>query len=64
MSEQPIEVHVNTVFPEEYIVPTLPQSLMKDIENGLIQKFGPHCSNRQVLIDAVCHDLCSKFNLL
>lgn len=44
-------------FPDQYAIPPLPNSLMKDIEDGSLDKFGPHYSNRQILIDAIAHDL-------
>lgn len=54
----------NNPFPDEYIIPPLPSSLVKDIENRDLKKFGPHFSNRQVLIDAIVHDLTDKHKLL
>jgi hypothetical protein len=57
------EIHIQR-FPDQYIIPTLPKSLLNDIENGYLQKFGPHFSNRQVLIDAIVHDLIDQHKLL
>jgi hypothetical protein len=54
----------NVLFPDEYTIPTLPNSLLKDIEEGALDKFGPHFSNRQVLIDAITYDLVHKYKLL
>lgn len=51
-------------FPDKYIIPPLPDSLIKDIESRALKKFGPHYSNRQVLIDAIAHDLTDKHKLL
>lgn len=51
-------------FPERYTIPPLPSSVLKDIDDGYLHKFGPHCSNRQVLIETVAHDLISKHKLL
>lgn len=51
-------------FPEKYVVPLLPQSLIKDIESGAINKFGPHFSNRQILIDTIVHNLIDDYKLL
>jgi len=55
---------VNVIFPQEYIIPTLPNSLLGDIEAGKLSTFGPHHTNRQVLIDTIAHDLISKYNIL
>lgn len=54
----------NVVFPSVYQILPLPRVLIKDIENGCLDKFGPYCSNRQVLIDTVVHDLIENYNLL
>ncbi|CAF1430473.1 unnamed protein product [Adineta steineri] len=51
-------------FPDVYEVPVLPKALLKDIEGGNLKSFGPHCQGRQILIDAVIHDLIEKYNLL
>ena len=59
----PDDENLRVPFPFEYVVPSLPASLVKDIETGAIQKFGPHHSNRQILIDIVSHDLVDKYNL-
>ncbi|CAF1503507.1 unnamed protein product [Adineta ricciae] len=53
----------NTSFPEDYKMPVLPDALIKDVNDGNIVKFGPHCSNRRILIDAVVYDLINKYNL-
>lgn len=53
-----------TKFPEVYKIPLLPNGLIKDIQDGAHNKFGPHCSNRQILIDAVSYDLIENFGLL
>ncbi|CAM4949821.1 unnamed protein product [Rotaria socialis] len=51
-------------FPDVYEVPILPKALLKDIESGNLKSFGPHCQSRQILIDAVVHDLIENYNLL
>lgn len=51
-------------FPDVYQIPSLPNALIKDIQEGILDKFGPHCSNRQILIDAVSYDLIENYNLL
>ena len=51
-------------FPDVYQVPLLPNALIKDIQDGILDKFAPHCSHRQVLIDAIAYDLIENYNLL
>jgi hypothetical protein len=51
-------------FPDQYIIPRLPNGLMKDLEAGDLTKFGPHYSNRQVLIDTISFDLTNNYKLL
>lgn len=51
-------------FPEKYVIPPLPHSLMKDIEDGLLNKFNPHYSNRQIMIDAIVYNLVDEHKLL
>ena len=48
---------INELFPEKYIIPPLPNSLVKDIQEGTLNKFDSHCSHRQILIELVVHDL-------
>lgn len=55
---------INIAFPDDYKIPLLPKALIKDIEDGILEKFGPHCANRQILIDAIVYDLLDKYNLL
>jgi hypothetical protein len=55
---------VPSSFPDVYEVPILPKALLKDIEAGNLKSFGPHCQGRQILIDAVVHDLIENYNLL
>lgn len=55
---------VDELFSRGYVIPPLPQALIKDVEQGILHKFGPHCSNRQILIEAVAFDLIDKYNLL
>lgn len=55
---------IKTTFPDDYKLPPLPDGLLKDVEDGVISKFGPHYSNRRILIDAIAHDLIHKYNLL
>lgn len=56
--------NVHVPFPDEYDIPPLPNSLIKDIEDGNLNKFGPHYTNRQILIDAISYDLIDKYKLL
>lgn len=55
---------VPSSFPDVYEVPILPKALLKDIEDGNLKTFGPHYQGRQILIDAVVHDLIENYNLL
>ncbi|CAF4195511.1 unnamed protein product [Adineta steineri] len=55
--------NIDVLFPDEYSVPSLPSSLIKDIEDGALYKFGPHYSNRQILIDAISYDLIENYKL-
>jgi hypothetical protein len=54
----------NFLFPEEYTIPPLPNSLLKDVEEGALRTFGPHYANRQILVDAVAFDLIGNYKLL
>ncbi|CAF4178244.1 unnamed protein product [Rotaria magnacalcarata] len=54
---------INLSFPDEYINPTLPNTLLEDIDAGAIHKFAPHHTNRQILIYTIAHDLIKNFNL-
>jgi hypothetical protein len=54
----------SVLFPNEYTIPSVPNSLLKDIEEGALNTFGPHYSNRQILIDAVVFDLTQNYKLL
>lgn len=54
----------NAVFPDKYIIPQMPTSLLKDIDDGQLHKFGSHYTNRQILIDTITHDLIDRFQLL
>ncbi|CAF4309637.1 unnamed protein product, partial [Rotaria sp. Silwood2] len=58
-----IKEQSNSFFPDVYTVPTLPSSLLQDIESGALHKFGPHHTNRQILIDIITHDLINRHNL-
>ncbi|CAF4060894.1 unnamed protein product [Rotaria sp. Silwood2] len=58
-----IDADISLAFPDDYKIPLLPSALIKDIEDGILQKFGPHCANRQILIDAIAYDLIDKYNL-
>ena len=64
LQEVPFEQKMNVFFPNEYIIPTLPNSLLQDIETGALHKFGSHHTNRQVLVDTITYDLISKYSLL
>ncbi|CAF1262294.1 unnamed protein product [Adineta ricciae] len=46
------------------VIPPLPNVLTKDIEAGVLSNFRPHCQGRQILVDAVVHDLVENYNLL
>ena len=59
-----ISTDVSLSFPHVYQVPVLPNALMKDIEDGNLKHFGPHFQCRQILIDAVVHDLIENYSLL
>jgi hypothetical protein len=58
------EQKIKQTFPDKYIIPLLPDAVVKDIEEAALHKFGPHCSNRQILIDAVAHDLINNYKVL
>ena len=64
LQEVPIEQEMNVFFPNEYIIPTLPNSSLQDIETGALHKFGPHHTDRQVLVDTITYDLINKYSLL
>ncbi|CAF1274961.1 unnamed protein product [Rotaria sordida] len=64
LSEVLVKQEMNLFFPDEYIIPTLPNSLLQDIETGALHKFAPHHTNRQILIDIITHDLIEKYHLL
>ncbi|CAF1483719.1 unnamed protein product, partial [Rotaria sordida] len=53
----------NVLFPDKYVIPTLPNALLKDIQDGALNKFGPHYSNRQILIESIANDLIDKYNM-
>ncbi|CAF3727024.1 unnamed protein product [Adineta steineri] len=55
---------IHELFTDQYNIPSLPNNLIKDIEDGDMIKFDPHFSNRQILIDAVSYDLINKYKLL
>jgi len=59
-----IEEKIYEPFPNDYVIPTLPNALLNDITKGDLKGFAPHCSNRQILIDAIAYDILDKFNLL
>lgn len=63
-SQSTVDRNDSIPFPDKYIIPQVPNSLLKDIEDGLLNKFGPHYSNRQILIDAIVHDLIEQYKLL
>ncbi|CAF4425204.1 unnamed protein product, partial [Adineta steineri] len=52
------------LFTDQYNIPSLLNNLIEDIEDGDMIKFGPHFSNRQILIDAVSYDLINNYKLL
>lgn len=63
-SQPLIEDKRGDFFPDQYVIPPLPNSLLNDISNGSLNKFGPHFGNRQILIDAIVHDLIDRHKLL
>lgn len=54
----------SVLFPDKYVIPPLPNGLLKDIQDGALNKFGPHYSNRQILIEAIANDLINKYKML
>ncbi|CAF1058741.1 unnamed protein product [Adineta steineri] len=58
-----IQQEIHEPLPSNYIIPTLPNALLNDITKGDLKHFGPHCANRQILIDTIVYDLIDKFNL-
>ncbi|CAM4797064.1 unnamed protein product [Rotaria magnacalcarata] len=58
-----ISANINVPFPDEYSIPSLPDGVIKDIEAGSLHTFGPHYTNRQILIDAISYDLIEKYKL-
>ncbi|CAF1479913.1 unnamed protein product, partial [Rotaria sordida] len=62
LDEVPVKQEMNLFFLDEYIIPTLPNSLLPDIETGALHKFGPHHTNRPILIDIIIHDLVEKYH--
>lgn len=57
-------MQVKTKFPDDYKVPSLPSGLMKDVNDGVLTKFGPHCAYRRILIDGIADDIIHNYNLL
>jgi hypothetical protein len=64
LEEAPNKQELNIFFPDDYIIPTLPDAVLQDIQTGALHKFGPHHTNRQVIIDTITYDLINKYNLL
>ncbi|CAF4393012.1 unnamed protein product, partial [Rotaria magnacalcarata] len=58
-----VGVAISKPFQDDYKIPSLPNAVIKDIEQGKLEKFGPHCANRQILIDAIVYDLRDNYNL-
>lgn len=58
------DMQVKTKFPDDYKVPSLPSGLMKDVNDGVLTKFGPHCAYRRILIDGIADDIIHNYNLL
>ncbi|CAF4634726.1 unnamed protein product, partial [Rotaria magnacalcarata] len=58
-----IGVAISKPFQDDCKIPSLPDAVIKDIEQGKLEKFGPHCANRQILIDAIVYDLLDNYNL-
>ena len=64
-SDQPgVGTDATLPFSDIYQIPLLPIALIKDVQDGILDKFRPHCSNRQILIDTVAYDLIENYNLL
>ncbi|CAF1592578.1 unnamed protein product, partial [Adineta steineri] len=58
------DTNIHQLFTDQYNIPSLPNNLIKDIEDGDMIKFGPYFSNRQILIDAVSYNLINNYKLL
>ncbi|CAF1628145.1 unnamed protein product [Rotaria magnacalcarata] len=58
-----VGVAISKPFQDDYKIPSLPNAVIKDIEQDKLEKFGPHCANRQILIDAIVYDLLDNYNL-
>ena len=54
----------NVLFPDKYVILPLSNALLKDIQDGALNKFGPHYSNRQILIESIANDLINNYNML
>jgi len=51
-------------FPDEYLLPVLPNQVNDAISLKQMDKFEKLCNFRSIIIDAVFHDLKNKYNLL
>jgi hypothetical protein len=51
-------------FPDEYLLPVLPNQVNDAISLKQMDKFEKLCNFRSIVIDAVFHDLKNKYNLL
>ncbi|CAF5149123.1 unnamed protein product, partial [Rotaria magnacalcarata] len=40
-----VGVAISKPFQDDYKIPSLPNAVIKDIEQGKLEKFGPHCAN-------------------
>jgi hypothetical protein len=62
-SDAVVDSPPKATLPDEYSIPSLPLSLLNDIDRGDLSKFNSHCRNRQILIDTVFFDLTTKYYL-
>lgn len=62
-SDSIMDIETKARLPDEYSIPSLPLSLLNDIDRGDLSKFNNHCKNRQILMDTLFFDLTTKYNL-
>ena len=62
-SDSIMDVETRARLPDEYSIPSLPPSLLQDIDRGDLSKFNNHCRNRQILMDTLFFDLTTNYNL-
>jgi hypothetical protein len=49
--------------PKDYELPPLSNNVRYAIEKGDMSLFGPHSTNRQIIVDTVFDDIIEKYNL-